>query len=270
MKNTLAGAALRLGLAALVALSSLEAPTVFAATSPLRPPPPPQKSCPAVRDVDLRAIARNDERYARDPANALDIARVNEQQASLLAGATVPASNPYQPAADAPFVIRLAVPGGWNAGPTHSTVWLDKDGVWWYWRWSVPYAPPPPMPPPPPPAGTDPSSPEYLAWQNWKEPSLEERFPPTSGRLSAKQAARMDAAYRDPCRGWDPASWPSRLPLNRTIDGSRIRICQPDGAYYIADIIEGGAPPRRVQSGCVNDTPTFVLMSTAAAAISGD
>lgn len=270
MKNTPFGAALRLGLAGLVALSGLGSTAAFAAPSPRRPPLPPQKSCPAVRDVDLRAIARNDERYAKDPSHVLDIAKTNEEQASLLAGARVPADNPYQPAADAPFVIRLAVPGGWNAGPTYSTVWRDKDGVWWYWIWALPYAPPPVPPPPPPPEGTDPSSPEYLAWQNWKQPTMRERFPPGSGQLSPKRAARMEAAYRDPCRGWDPANWPQQLPLNRAIDGSRYRICSPDGSYYIADISEGGAPPRRVQSGCINDTPTFVMMSTAATASGWD
>ena len=88
-------------------------------------------------------------------------------------------------------------------------------------------------------------------------------YPPADGRLSPERAAIMEAAWADPCRAWDPDWWPIEQPLNRRIDGQRERLCPVHSSGQMAEITELGRPPRRVGASCINDTPTYRLMSTA-------
>jgi hypothetical protein len=86
--------------------------------------------------------------------------------------------------------------------------------------------------------------------------------PPTQGRLSASRAAQIEAAWADPCRGWDPDFWPHDLPLNRRIDGSRRRSCAQDSSAIYADMAENG-PRRRVGGACNRGSPTYRMIEIA-------
>lgn len=224
-----------------------------AAAGPQRPP---QAQCEAVRDVDFRALERE---RARLPVatgapveDMLDVVRIPDWAAR-------------RPPEDAPLVIRARMPPGGGYSSDHrSVVWREADGTWWFWRHSVregPPAPPPPLPPP----GADRA--EYDARVAAEQASRtdEERYwPPKEGRLAAGKAAQMEAAWSDPCRGWDPDWWPHEIPLNRRIDGSRRRMCAQDSSGVIAEMAEAGRPARRVGASCINSTPTYQMISNAA------
>ncbi|WP_420478454.1 hypothetical protein [Brevundimonas sp. FT23028] len=212
---------------------------------------PSQGQCPAVRDIDFSTLARR--AAAGDPA---ELERVRGEQDLMLARTVPPASAPHQPGPDASVVIRAYRPSGFYSGDARVSVWKDGDGQWWFWRQDVnPYAPPPPPPPPP----GRPGSPEWDAFMaNPPPPPTEaERYPAVTGALDPELAGAIEANLSDPCRAWDPDGWPAVLPLNRRIDGSRERICAPDGAAYFADMIVAGQPTRRIVHACINDSPTF-------------
>lgn len=198
-------------------------------------------TCPAIADLDLGAIARrsmSDERRARI--------------LTLLAPAAIPDGAPNHPSPDASIVVRVRVPaGGLYPQDDSAVVWREADGGWWFWRRTTggPSAPPPP--PPPPGAVPDPNPAPY------------DPYPPTTGRLGPHQAARMEAAYRDPCRGREPAIMPAEVPLTRAVDGSRTRLCPPDSAPSFGEIVERGREPELILVPCINQTATFTLLNVA-------
>ncbi len=185
---------------------------------------PPQDQCPAVRDVDLRALQRRSAPRAQPsptPAASRD----------ELAVVRIPAWSEHRPSPTASVVIRARLPsGGGHLSDHRAVVWREADGAWWFWRQTLNDGPPA-FPPPPAPYGSTPGSPEYEAWRAALPPagmSQEDReYPPRSGRLAPQRAAGMERAWRDPCRAWDPDWWPGELPLKRRVDGSRRRICPP-------------------------------------------
>lgn len=261
-------AAITLAMAAVVALGPDAAPAeplpqlaAWAAAGGAKPPP--QGKCPAVANVDLAAIARGDRKAAASGPAA--------PREDMLAPAVVPASASRRPGPGATVIIRTRLPpGGLYNSDLRSVVWREADGSWWFWRQSLNYMDPPPMPPPPPPPPPE-GTPEYADWQKMMEawrppppPTDDERWPPVEGRLSPGRAARLEAALKDPCRAWDPDFWPWRLPLKRAVDGSRIQLCPPDGGAYLVELTEPGRPARRIGAGCINDSPTFSIISAAA------
>ncbi len=238
-------------IAAALMTASATAPASAEPPAPARPAErPPQSACAAVRDIDLRALARR-------PSDSADAARAAREQTDFLGREGPSDDAPYRPGEDAVIVIRAGQPAGFGSANVWALVWRDADGGWWAWRRIInPYAPPP-LPPPPP---TDPGSPPP------PELTHDQRYPAETGRVAPDGAARLEAAYRDRCRAWDPDAWPAVVPLNRRIDGQRRRICAPDGGVQFADVIEAGRPPRRVTIGCRNDSPTFVLVNDSLAA----
>lgn len=208
------------------------------------PARPPQRTCPAVADLDLDALAR---RAARDPRAA----PIRAWIAGQLAAVVIPEGAERRPPADAPFVIRVRVPsGGFWSADDRSVVWREADGGWWFWRRTIDRRQPPP--PPPPGEAAVPMTEEQL-------------YPARTGRLGPAQAARMEAAFADPCRAWEPDGMPSEVPLLRPerADSPPIRLCPPDSASYLAEITEGGRPPRQVYAACINRTATFTLIDVA-------
>jgi hypothetical protein len=205
-------------------------------------------TCPAIADLDLGAIARrtiSDERRARIR--------------TLLASAEIPAGAPSRPSPNASIVVRVRVPaGGLYPADDSAVVWREADGSWWFWRRTTggPSAPPPP--PAPPGAVPDPNPAPY------------DPYPPTAGRLGPHQAARMEAAYRDPCRTREPAIMPAEAPLARPVDGSRTRLCPPDSAATFGEIVERGREPQLIVVPCINQTATFTLLNVATYASAED
>ena len=259
MRRVVAAAVgMALGLAPGAALAE-PLPQVAAWIASGRPAPPPQGKCPAVANIDLAALAREEKRSIK--------ATPSQPAQDILAKAQVPAGAARRPGPDATVVLReLLPPGGLYNSELRSVVWRDGAGVWWFWRQSLDYSQPPPLPPPPPPPE---DSPDYAAWKaqfgDWKTPTTDdERWPPVEGRLSLQRAARLEAALNDPCRAWDPDFWPWEVPLKRRVDGARTRPCPPDGGAYYAEIVEPGRPARRIGAGCINDSPTFQIISAAA------
>jgi hypothetical protein len=144
-------------------------------------------------------------------------------------------------------------------------VWREADGSWWFWRHSVNEGPP--LPPQLPPDAANMSSAGINAWmaaQKVGRTDEERWWPPKEGRLSARKAAEMEAAWSDPCRAWDPDWWSRDLPLNRVIDGSRRRLCPQDSSVLFGEMVEAGGPPRRVGGSCINGTPTYRMIEIAA------
>lgn len=93
----------------------------------------------------------------------------------------------------------------------------------------------------------------------------QQHWPPQTGLLPAATVATLEAALADPCRAWDPDYFPYDQPLRRRDEyGNDHRLCPPDGGYYAADITEPGRPRRGIGAGCINDTPTFRIISAAA------
>lgn len=216
---------------------------------------PAQAQCAAVRDVDFRALARE---------RARAVAASAPQTGDMLDVVRVPDWAARRPPADAPVVIRARMPpGGGHSSDHRSVVWREADGSWWFWRHSVNDGPP--APPPPPPEGL--SAAEVAAWdaaRRGARTDQERWWPPNEGRLAARKAAEMEAAWSDPCRAWDPDWWPHDLPLNRRIEGSRRRLCAQDSSAIIAELAEAGRPARRVGGACINATPTYRMIGIAA------
>lgn len=228
------------------------------------PKPPSQDACPGVAALDLQAIER--ERAAVPPSE------MAEWRASL--GPLLPETAEALIPADASVVVRALLPaGGFYRNEVRSVVWKGADGVWMMWSQNKDYgAPPPPPPPPPPPRDSE----DYAAWEAafgqfpQRQPTDDERWPPVTGRLSAQQSATLEAALADPCRAWDPDHYPAVVPLRRPVDGYEdIRPCPPDGSAYIAEITEPARPRRLIGAGCINDTPTFSIITAAAYASPG-
>lgn len=230
---------------------------------------PPQDQCPAVADIDLRAMARTAARERREAEQRL-AAQGRPSLDAIAAGMLGPvrvadwAEN--RPPADAPVVIRARMPAGGGYSTDHrAMVWRDQDGVWWFWRQVL--GGPPAMPAPPLPPGVQEGSPEWEAWKATQPrpgASVEDiSYPPVEGRLSPGRAAQLEAAWRDPCRNWDPDYWPYEIPLNRRIDGSRTRRCAQDSSGIWGEITENGAAPRRVGGACINSSPTYRMIEIA-------
>lgn len=220
-------------------------------------PPPPQRACPGVAAIDLDRMARAQAARPRDPTTTGFI--------------DLPASAEALIPAEAVVVIRTHLPpGGLYANDLRTAVWKMPDGAWHGWRQNRAYGTPTPPPPPPPLPEWSPDSPEYRAaiaaealyQRTLGEPDL--RWPPTSGRLPAETAEAIEVALADPCRAWDPATYPHSQPLRRRENGADTRLCPPDGGVYLADLTEPGRPRRALAAGCINDTPTFRLMRAAA------
>lgn len=258
-----------------IALGSVEAQPVSASGRQMTADPPSQAQCPAVRDIDLTALRRQQERERRDlerrrargegapPAvemiarDAVGLIRIADWAAR-------------RPPAEAPVVIRARLPpGGGHATDHRSVVWREADGSWWFWRQTLGG---PPASPPPPPPGARPGSPAWREWEKTQPPANRPRedvvYPPSEGRLSAGKSAEMEALWRDRCRDLDPAFWPLDIPLNRSIDGSRRRVCAQDSSAIYGEIIEPGRVPRLVGAACANAGPTHRMIEIAAHASS--
>lgn len=244
--------ALALGLLQAAAAGGAGAQTPTGAAPAQRPP---QNQCEAVRDVDFRTLERE---------RARAVAANGPQTSDMLDVVSIPEWAARRPPADAPVVIRARMPPGGGYSSDHrSVVWREADGNWWFWRHSVNEGAP--RPPPVSPQGL--SADEARAWdaeQRVGRTDEERWWPPKEGRLAARQAAQMEAAWSDPCRAWDPDWWPHDLPLNRRIDGSRRRLCPQDSSAIIADMAEAGGPRRRVGGACINGTPTYRMIQIAA------
>lgn len=239
----------------------------------LTPPRPPQSECAAVRDVDLRALqreaalarrglaARNAEAGLPDPDATFD---------AMAAPVQISTWAERRPPDDASVVIRARMPPGGGYGSDHrAVVWREADGSWWFWRHSINAGAP--KPPPVPPPELDPGSVEGRAWAAAQDRgrTTEERYwPPTHGRLSAARSQQIEAAWTDPCRGWDPDFWPREIPLNRRIEGSRRRLCAQDSSAIFGTITERGRSPQRVGAACGNSAPTQRMVEIAAYATS--
>ncbi|MFJ6024284.1 hypothetical protein ACIQC9_06780 [Brevundimonas sp. NPDC092305] len=153
-----------------------------------------------------------------------------------------------------------------------SVVWRDNDGEWWVWRQVL--GGPPATPPPPPGPDVQRGSAEWVAWEKAQPPadrSMDDRnYPPSEGRLAGPDAERLEAAWRDACRGWDPDFWPAEIPLNRRIDGQRRRLCAQDRSALFGEIRENGQPARLVGAACRNDSPTYRMIEIATYATTSD
>lgn len=171
-------------------------------------PPPAQRMCPYVADVNLRALVRQQ----ADPVQIAQRAQWQPLIQTMLDEITIPASSPHRPAPDAPIVLRaVSPPGGGHSNTLWSVVWRDAEGVWWFWKQNRNTAAPPPPPPPP---GTAEYT-DYMARNPNGIPPDDVRWPPESGRLHADLAAALDGALNNPCRAWEPDIWPANTPLTR-------------------------------------------------------
>lgn len=226
---------------------------VAAGCAPTRPPDlgrqadgrPPIAACDGVGNINWRRFDPWAKRFAPgETADAAERADATQQrQAAIDRIRTQAEAGPHQPSADAVIVIRAFVGPRHHHTPTEylGMTWREPDGQWWVWsRWLTWDARPEPPPPPPLP-GEPPAPPR----------APEVRSPPASGRLTAETAARMEAAWADPCRAWEPDSAPWATPLLRPEAGSRARVREcPGSAPIIAEITEAGRPPRLIFYPC--------------------
>lgn len=242
------------------------------------PDRPAQSECAAVRDVDLPRLRRQLDRDQRaherqsDPASPLSYSPVRIARGAVDAVRIADWAT-HRPSPEATVVIRARMePGGGHATDHRAVVWREPDGSWWFWRQTLGGPPAPPGPPPPRDAAR--GSPEWLAWQSAQPPadrSMDDRnYPPIEGRLAPDQARRLEAAWRDPCRAWDPDFWPLEIPLNRRVNGSDRRLCAQDSSAIYAEISEFGRAPRLVGGACSNAGPTYQMIQIAAYASSGE
>ncbi|WP_029418187.1 hypothetical protein [Brevundimonas bacteroides] len=225
-------------------------------------PPPPQSACPGVAHMDLNRLAEQQAGRMRNPRDPNATGFVE-----------LPASAEALIPADAVLVIRANLPpSGMYQNDLRTVVWKAVDGTWGVWRQNRNYGESPPPPPPPPdlyPAGSAEQQAAVEARDLYERTQRDSdlRWPPESGQLPAETAQAIEAALADPCRAWDPAHYPYDQPLRRREAGNDRRICPPDGGVYLADITEPGRPRRPIISGCINDTPTFRIISAAAYAM---
>lgn len=210
---------------------------------------PAQADCASVANLDL-----DDERFHPDWTTAANAERL-ERWHGYLGRVQIPEAAAHRPSETATMIVRAYVPaGGMWPVEGRSVVWRDADGTWWFWRQRINYSAPSPSPPPPPPG--QPAQP-------YVPPTLEERFPPSTGRLAAGQAEAMEAAYSDACRGWDPEFFPSEQPFLRPVEGRASELCPPDSSVFFAEITEVDRPRLLYVAACQNNTPTFALMRGA-------
>ena len=196
-----------IGLVAGCATTSQPLPQVTAWLEAGGAPPPPQRSCPYVADVDLEAIAQR----TFTPEQRAQRERGMRSMQAALDEITIPSTSPYRPQADAAIVLRaVSPPGGLHSNTLWSVVWRDADGVWWFWKQNRTNEPPPPPPFP----GTAEHA-DYMARFPNGIPSDDIRWPPVTGRLHADLAATLDSTLRNPCRAWEPDIWPGDVPLTR-------------------------------------------------------
>lgn len=265
----LAGAVLGLVQAGVAGAAGAQVPS----PAPRRPP---QAQCEAVRDVDLRAMARTAARERRETERhhaEIGLPAPEVLAARMLEPVRIADWAARRPPADAPVVIRARMPAGGGYSSDHrAVVWREADGGWWFWRHSVNDGPPamPPLPPNYDGSWTSERLNAWVAEQRVGRTLDEVNWPPQEGRLSARKAAQMEAAWRDPCRGWDPDYWPREIPLNRRVDGSRVRVCAQDSSAIYAEIAEAGRPPRPVGGACGNASPTYRMIEIAAYASGED
>lgn len=206
---------------------------------------PPIAECEGVRNINWRRFDPWAKRFA--PGETADEAEraeaTGQRQAAMDRIRTEAAAGLHQPSAEAVIVIRAFVGPRHHHTPTEymGMTWREPDGQWWVWSRWLEWGEPLPPPPPPPLPGEPPAPPR----------TEEVRFPPVSGRLPAEAAARMEAAWADPCRAWEPDSAPWATPLLRPDTGGRARVRECSGsAPVIAEITEGGRPPRLVFYPC--------------------
>jgi hypothetical protein len=256
-----------------VGCTTVSPPQVGAWVAAGGPAPPQQSTCQGIAHLDLTKMEverRKSVRTSGDP-EATGFVRLPASAEALIP-------------ADALIVIRANLPaGGLYSNNLRSVVWKSVDGTWRGWRQNLNYGepmPPPPQPAPPPLPGVQEGSPEYQAamaaaeryqvlQNNYQrlQNNPDERWPPQVGLLPAATTAALEGALADPCRAWDPDYFPYVQPLRRSEDGGRSRICPSDGGYYAADITEPGRARRGIGSACINETPTFRLISAAAYAV---
>lgn len=203
---------------------------------------PPIAQCEGVRNIDWRRFDPWAVRFApgETAGEAERAAATGQRQEAMDRIRTEAGAGPLQPSAEAVIVIRAFVGPLHHHTPTEylGMTWREPDGQWWVWSRWLNWAEPPP--PPPPPAG-EAQEPQEAVIQ----------FPPASGRLPAEAAARMEAAWADPCRAWEPDSAPWATPLLRPDAGSRARVREcPGSAPVIAEITEAGRPPRLIYYPC--------------------
>lgn len=262
-KNAMWGAAMVALAVAVSGCQTTPPPQIGAWLAAGGPPPPPQVACPGVAHMDLTRLAREEAERA---------ARSSNPEATEFVELPAAAEALIPP--DAVVVIRANLPpSGLYANDLRTVVWKAADGTWGAWRQNRDYGTPPPPPPLPPLPGMVEGSAEYRAAveaqdlyrRTMADPDL--RWPPLAGRLPAHTAQAIEAALADPCRAWDPDHFPYAQPLRRREYGNDSRICPPDGGAYLADITEPGRPRRAVSAGCINDTPTFRIISAAAYAV---
>jgi len=243
----------------LMALAGCAAPGV-----PTVPVPadnrPPIARCEAVRDIDWRrfdpwASRWGPEASTSEPERVEIIAR----EGALLEGIGK-AQTPHRPSPQALIVIRAYVPpaGHHAAMEYHGMTWREPDGQWWVWSQWIDRLQPPPPPPPPPRPGEPEPEPAPSTW--------DERFPPVSGPVSGEVAARLEAAWSDPCRVWEPDRMPWAIPLLRRDPAtrSRLRECPRGGAPILGDIVEAGQPPRLISYPCNMAFSTDKLLTSTA------
>lgn len=206
---------------------------------------PPIARCEGVANINWRRFDPWAKRYSPgETANAADRAEATrERQAAIDRISAQAGSATHRPTAEAVIVIRAFVGPSHPHTPTEylGMTWREPDGQWWVWSRWLRWDQRPPPPPPPPLPGEPPEPP----------PQPDTRFMPVSGRMSAEAAERMEAAWADPCRAWEPDSAPWAIPLTRPDPGGRARLREcPGSAPIIAEITESGRQPRLIYYPC--------------------
>lgn len=236
--------------AAVVLMQAAMPPPAVSAV--VRVDPPAQADCPGVANLALDHPAFHPDWTTGQYAERL--ARWH----GYLGLVQIPDGSAFRPSESASMVIRAYAPaGGIWPQEDRSIVWREPDGTWWFWRWRIDHGAPTPQPTPPPllqPGET---------WTPPPPPTLEERFPPRTGRLATRQAEVMEAAFNDACRAWDPEFYPYDQPFLQPVDGRPSQLCPPDSTFFFAEMSEAGRPRLLYVSACNNDTPTFTLMNGA-------
>lgn len=248
-----------IGLVVALALATQAAVPGLAGAEPLpqatpRAEPPPRDQCPRLANIDWRRLER-----ARTTSEAADAARLTPH----VAKAAIPAGSELRPSDDALIVIRAYIPTHrYHQIEDRAVVWREPDGQWWFWRQRLDWGAP--EPPPIPPRDLAPGA----LWVPPPSRTLDERFPPATGRLNAVRASALEAAWSDPCRVWEPAVAGSPLPLRRPEpeDPRRERWCPHGATPVMGEITEQGRPARLHFYPCDMDFSSRELLSLAASA----
>lgn len=215
--------------------------------------------CGSLRSIDWRRFDPWIDRYDRRQTKPLtERAQAMADRQAVIDRIVIAPDAPHRPSAEAVIVMRAYV-GAFRTEHLGMT-WREPDGQWWFHNqrldWEAPQAPPPPP------------------WEPQGPPqTIDRRFPPVSGRLSQEAAARMEAAWSDECRAWEPDSAPWHMPLRRPEVGSRSRWreCPGGGAPITGEIREPGRAPRLVHYPCNQPFTTDRLLTmTAFSGVSAD